>query len=122
MHIIKGFFHIIFSDFKREKTLTILSIIGVALGIALFISVNIATDRGIKTFKSDVYSLSEGYNYEIIPIIDEFIPNDIYKKALQMTNNLSPVITINSIIDNAAQDYLKIYGIDIFSIKANKIF
>jgi putative ABC transport system permease protein len=122
LHIIKGFFHIIFSDFKREKTLTILSIIGVALGIALFISVNIATDRGIKTFKSDVYSLSEGYNYEIIPIIDEFIPNDIYKKALQMTNNLSPVITINSIIDNAAQDYLKIYGIDIFSIKANKIF
>jgi putative ABC transport system permease protein len=122
LHTIKAFFHIICSDFKREKTLTILSIIGVALGIALYISVSIATDRGIKTFKSDVYSLSEGYNYEVVPTTDQFISNNFYKKVSQITNDLSPVITINSIMDNVVQDYLKIYGIDIFTVKVDRFF
>ena len=122
MHIFKVIINIIISDVKREKTLTILSIIGVSLGISLYISVNIATYRGIQTFTSDVYSLSDGYNYEIIPISGRFIPNEIYKTLLKKIKDISPVITINSMLDIPKQEHLKLYGIDIFTVKANKLF
>lgn len=122
VHIFKAIINIIFSDFKREKTLTILSIVGVSLGISLYISVNIATNRGIQTFTSDVYSLSEGYNYEIIPVSGRFIPNEVYETLLKKTFNISPVITINSVLDVPQQEHLKLYGIDMFTIKANKLF
>ncbi len=50
---------------REEKFLTFLSVIGVALGIGLFIGVKVASDRAISSFESDIKGLNSGANYEI---------------------------------------------------------
>lgn len=49
----------------KEKFLTLLSVIGVALGIGLFIGVRVASDRAIASFEADINGLNTGADYEI---------------------------------------------------------
>ena len=57
---------LVLRNIKEEKFLTFLSIIGVALGSALFTGVKVASDRAIESFESDIMGLNPHVNYEIL--------------------------------------------------------
>ncbi|MEW6571312.1 MAG: FtsX-like permease family protein [Nitrospirota bacterium] len=72
---------LVFKNIRQEKFLTVLSVIGVALGIGLFVGVKVASDRAISSFESDIKGISPLANYEVFDIsgidFDERIFNDI---------------------------------------------
>ncbi|NIO16467.1 MAG: hypothetical protein GTN70_05645, partial [Deltaproteobacteria bacterium] len=39
---------------REEKLLTFLSVVGVALGVGLFVGVRLASDRAISSFEADI--------------------------------------------------------------------
>ena len=53
---------------REEKFLTLLSILGVALGVGLFIGVKVASDRAITSFEADIRGLDRQANYEVLDV------------------------------------------------------
>lgn len=56
---------LVIRNMGKEKFLTLLSVIGVALGIGLFIGVRVASDRAIASFEAEINGLNTGAGYEI---------------------------------------------------------
>ncbi len=76
----------------EEKFLTLLSVIGVALGIGLFIGVKVASDRAISSFESDIQGLNSGANYEISDTSGLDFSERIYPAVAAAEKNIFPVL------------------------------
>lgn len=83
---------IIVRNLRREWFLTVLSVIGVALGIGLFIGVKIASDRAVASFESDVRGINPTMNYEIVHTSGIDFPEGIYPAILERADNCIPVL------------------------------
>ncbi len=77
---------------REEKFLTLLSVIGVALGIGLFIGVKVASDRAISSFESDIKGLNSGANYEISDTSGIDFKDSIYPVVAAAEINSFPVL------------------------------
>ncbi len=77
---------------REEKFLTLLSVIGVALGIGLFIGVKVASDRAISSFESDIKGLNSGANYEISDTSGIDFSDRIYPVVAAAEINSFPVL------------------------------
>ncbi len=49
---------LVFKNLKQEKFLALLSIIGISLGIGLFVGVKVASDRAISSFEKNITGVS----------------------------------------------------------------
>jgi putative ABC transport system permease protein len=77
---------------REEKFLTLLSVIGVALGIGLFIGVKVASDRAISSFEADINGLNSGANYEIADTSGIDFNEESYPAAAVLEENSFPVL------------------------------
>jgi putative ABC transport system permease protein len=77
---------------REEKFLTLLSVVGVALGIGLFIGVKVASDRAISSFESDIKGLNSGANYEISDTSGIDFDERVYPAAAAAEKNSFPVL------------------------------
>ena len=82
----------ILRSIREEKFLTLLSVIGVALGIGLFIGVKVASDRAISSFESDIKGLNSGANYEISDTSGIDFNERIYPAVAAAEKNSFPVL------------------------------
>jgi putative ABC transport system permease protein len=79
-------------NIREEKFLTLLSVIGVALGIGLFIGVKVASDRAISSFESDIEGLNSGANYEISDTSGIDFSDRIYPMVASVQINSFPFL------------------------------
>jgi putative ABC transport system permease protein len=79
-------------NIREEKFLTFLSVIGIALGIGLFVSVKVASDRAISSFESDIRGIQTATNYEIFDISGIDFDERVYRDVRSVTDNGFPVI------------------------------
>jgi putative ABC transport system permease protein len=97
---------------KNEKFMTFLSIIGVALGIGLFIGVKVASDRAIYSFESDIKGIQPKVNYEVVDVSGLDFEENIYKDLLSIEVKSFPVIKVNGLL-KGKKEAVDINGIDI---------
>ena len=82
-------------NLRRDWFLTMLSIIGVALGIGLFIGVKVASDRAVSSFESEVRGMNPVMNYEIVDISGIDFSERVYGEVLKRADNCLPVLRVN---------------------------
>jgi putative ABC transport system permease protein len=95
-----------------EKFLTLLSILGVALGIGLFTGVKTASDRAVEVFEADVRGIDPHAEFEVIDISGIDFNEDIYKKVRETENSSFPVLSVVAYLPIVG-DTINISGIDV---------
>lgn len=104
----------------KEKLFNIVAIIGIASGVALFLSVYSTTESAVKSFKDSVDFFS-GVKYTIRGNGKNFIEEEIYEKILAKNVDISPVITLSGKIKDTNRPIV-LNGIDIFKSIRNGAF
>jgi putative ABC transport system permease protein len=103
---------IVLKNMRREKFLTVLSVIGVALGIGLFTGVKVASDKAVSSFEADIRGTNPYANYEILDTSGTDFPEGIYPSARQTGEKSFPVLKADGYLPSMKQT-VDIYGIDI---------
>jgi len=57
---------LVLRNMRTEKFLTVLAVVGVALGVGLFVGVKAASDRAVSSFESDIKGIAPGTNLEVV--------------------------------------------------------
>ena len=99
-------------NIKNEKFMTFLSIIGVALGIGLFIGVKVASERAIYSFESDIKGMHPKVNYEVLDVSGLDFKEKIYKDVLDIEEKSFPVIKVKGLL-KGKKEAVDINGVDI---------
>src|SRR3972149_6827058 len=112
-HLLKN---ITFRHLRLNKGRTFLSALGIALGVGVFISVQIAIYTAIGSFNSTVDHVSGTANLQIVSFGRGF-PEEVYLKVKKVpgVKAATPIIQFISKIDEPIGEPLYLLGIDIFS-------
>ncbi len=112
-HLLKN---ITFPHLHLNRMRTALSIIGIALGVSVFVSVQIAVHTAIESFNSTVDHVSGKANLQITSFGRGF-SEEVYLKVKKVSGvkAATPVIQFVSKIDEPIGEPLYLLGIDIFS-------
>ncbi|MGC2062348.1 MAG: FtsX-like permease family protein [Thermodesulfovibrionales bacterium] len=102
---------IVQKNIRAEKFLSVLSIIGVALGIGLFIGVKVASDRALQSFEADIRGLNPYANYEILDNSGIDFHESVYKKVREVNENSFPVLEVKGYVP-AIKETIDLKGID----------
>lgn len=103
---------LILRNIKREKFMTSLAVIGVALGIGLFVGVKTASDRAIYSFESNIKVLQSKVNYEVSDASGIDFAENIYKDVLYIEEKSFPTIKVKGLLKNK-KETVDINGVDI---------
>ncbi len=98
-------------NLKEEKFLTFLSIFGISLGIALFIAVNVASNRAVESLKTDVTAVNPYAKYQIVSKYGIDFNENIYGKVLKIEENAFPALK-TVVYFPEFKELTQIYGID----------
>lgn len=99
-------------NIKNEKFMTFLSVLGVALGIGLFIGVKVASDRAIASFESEIKGVNPKVNYEIFDISGLDFDEKIYGDVLRIEERSFPITKVKGSL-KGGKEAVDINGIDI---------
>ncbi len=103
---------IVLRNMRREKFLTVLSVIGVALGIGLFTGVKVASDKAISSFEADIRGTNPYTNYEILDTSGTDFPEEIYRTVRKIEQNSFPVLKAEGYLPEIKLA-VDIHGIDL---------
>jgi putative ABC transport system permease protein len=92
--------------------MTFLSIIGVALGIGLFIGVKVSSDRAIASFESEIKGTNPQVNYEILDTSGLDFDEKIYGDVLRIEEKSFPLLKVKGLL-KGKKEAIDINGIDI---------
>jgi putative ABC transport system permease protein len=106
---------LVLKNIRQEKFLTFLSIIGIALGIGLFVGVKVASDRAISSFEADIKGMSPHANYEVFDISGIDFSEHIYRNIRELKEESFPVLKTFAYLP-ALKETVDINGI--YSVKA----
>ncbi len=106
---------IVLRSVKEERFLTLLSVLGVALGIGLFMGVNVAANRAQRSFETNMKGLDPAFNYEVVDSSGIDFPEQAYKPVKAVAGKALPVLTINAYVHDADES-VEINGI--YTVKA----
>ena len=113
LHLLKN---ITLRHLRLHKGRTLLSIIGIALGVGVFVSVQLAIYTAIESFNASVDHVSGKANFQITSFGRGF-SEEVYLKVKKVpgVKAATPVIQYTSKIDEPIGEPLYLLGIDVFS-------
>jgi len=113
IHLLKN---ITLRHLRLHKGRTILSIIGIALGVSVFISVQLAIHSAIESFNATVDHVSGKANLQVTSFGRGF-SEEVYLKVKKVpgVKAATPIIQYTSKIDEPIGEPLYLLGIDVFS-------
>jgi putative ABC transport system permease protein len=113
LHLLKK---ITFRHLRLNKGRTFLSVSGIALGVGVFLSVQIAITTAIESFNTTVDHVSGKANLQVVSFSRGF-PEEVYLKVKKIpgVKAATPIIQFISKIDEPIGEPLYLLGIDIFS-------
>ncbi len=98
-------------NIRADRFLTVLSIIGVALGIGLFSGVKAASDRAALSFESDISGMNPYANYEVVDTSGLDFHEEIYKTVRGINDDSFPVIDVKGYLPET-KETADIRGVD----------
>src|SRR4030066_1179084 len=116
MILIHLFKNITLRHLRLHKGRTLLSIIGIALGVGVFVSVQLAIYTAIESFNTSVDHVSGKANFQITSFGRGF-SEEVYLKVKKVSGvkAATPVIQYTSKIEEPIGEPLYLLGIDVFS-------
>ncbi|MBA4371913.1 MAG: hypothetical protein C0402_03520 [Thermodesulfovibrio sp.] len=102
---------IVQQNIKAEKFLSVLSIIGVALGIGLFVGVKVASDKALEAFEADIRGLNPYASHEVLDSSGIDFPEAVYKKVREKNEDSFPVLEVKGYLP-AIKQTIDLKGID----------
>ena len=113
LHLLKN---ITLRHLRHHKGRTILSMIGIALGVGVFVSVQLAIYTAIESFNASVDHVSGKANLQVTSFGRGF-SEEVYLKVKKVpgVKAATPVIQYTSKIDEPIGEPLYLLGIDVFS-------
>ncbi|HUI44468.1 MAG TPA: FtsX-like permease family protein [Nitrospirota bacterium] len=106
---------IVLRSVREERFLTALSVVGIALGIGLFMGVNVATQKALGSFETNIRGINPTFNYEVVDSSGIDFPEAVYKSVKTIESNCLPILTVNASLP-ARNETIDIQGI--YTIKA----
>jgi putative ABC transport system permease protein len=108
--------NISFRHLRLNKGRTFLSALGIALGVGVFVSVQIAIYTAIESFNATVDHVSGKANLQVVSFGRGF-PEEVYLKVKKVpgVKAATPVVQFIPKIDEPIGEPLYLLGIDIFS-------
>ncbi len=110
---------IVLRTIREERFLTALSVVGVALGMGLFMGVTVATNRAVKSFEANISGLNPAFNYEVVSTSGIDFPEEVYRPVRAVDDKVAPVLTVNAYVPGADESVI-INGI--YTVKALAFF
>jgi len=103
----------VISPMRAERLLTVLSVLGVALGVGLFMGVNVASNRAVKAFETNIKGLNPVFNYEVVDKSGIDFQEDVYKTVRKLDSQCLPVLATSAFVPIVGQtvEINGIYGI-----------
>lgn len=99
---------------KREisgnKLVTLFSVFSVALGIALFFSINVSINNAVSKFETDMEKSNPQYKFQVLPLSGTHLNEELYKI---LPHDSFPVIEVKGEINGSGRLFT-VMGIDIF--------
>ncbi|MDA8083381.1 MAG: FtsX-like permease family protein [Nitrospiraceae bacterium] len=102
---------IVLKNIRADRFLTVLSIVGVALGIGLFSGVKVASDRAVSSFDADISGINPRTNYEILDTSGLDFREEIYRKVREKNDASFPLLEIKGYLP-AFRETIDIRGLD----------
>jgi putative ABC transport system permease protein len=102
-------------NIREEKFLAFLSVVGVALGIGLFVGVKVASDRAIASFEAEIKGVTLHANYEILDTSGINFSEEVYPRVRGIEEDSFPVLKVNGYLP-AARESVSVEGI--YTVKA----
>ncbi|HWR90625.1 MAG TPA: hypothetical protein VN260_10205, partial [Dissulfurispiraceae bacterium] len=102
---------IILRTIREERFLTVLSIVGVALGIGLFTGVKVASDRAMNAFETEIRGVNQAATHEILSLSGIDFNETLYPLVLQKAGACFPVMKATGYV-RARDETIEISGID----------
>ena len=99
----KLFQRVVLRSIKEERFLTALSVLGVALGIGLYLGVNVATDRAVSSFSANISSLNPASTYEVLDSSGLDFSDVLYQRVRSIAGESLPVLTAHAFIPSAKE-------------------
>jgi putative ABC transport system permease protein len=96
MRFLKLVQRIVLGTVREEWFLTVLSVLGIALGIGLFMGVNVATSRAVRSFEMNIAGLNPAFNYEVTSSSGIDFDEDIYKSVRNIEAHSMPLLETNA--------------------------
>ena len=103
---------LILRNIRSEKFLTLLAVIGVALGVGLFVGVKVASDRAVSSFQADIRGVTPHANVEVLDTSGTDFNERIYRKIREVDDRSYPVLSVNAYLPGLRQGII-LNGIDI---------
>lgn len=101
-------------NLKEEKLFSIISILGVALAVGLFISILGTTQTAINSFTEDIKKLNPDTNYQILPKFGNYFDESVYELLIKHDYKPIPVIKTDGLHEKTDTS-INLFGIDTFS-------
>ncbi len=111
MTAVRLFRLLIFRAMREEKFLTVLSILGIALGVGLFMGVRLATDRAVAAFEANLQGIHPYANYQVLHTAGIDFDEAAYARVRRMEDATYPVIRSTGYLP-AQQETVDINGFD----------
>lgn len=83
---------LVMRNIRQEKFLASLSVIGVALGIGLFVGVKVASDRAVDSFESEIRGINPYATHEIYDTAGTDFDEEIYRNVRFIEEESLPVL------------------------------
>jgi putative ABC transport system permease protein len=111
MTAVRLFRLLIFKAMREEKFLTVLSVLGIALGVGLFMGVRLATDRAVSAFEANLQGIHPYANYQVLDTAGIDFDEAAYARVRRMEDTTFPVIRSTGYLP-AQHDTVDINGFD----------
>jgi len=121
--MIRLFRQVTFRHLLREPLRTGLSILGVALGVAVFVGIRLANVAAFNSFSSTVDAISGTATLQIVSTDGTGVPERIYP-AVRALRGIGPVTPVIEAVPVVARDNrpVIVMGIDVFSDRAFRTY
>jgi putative ABC transport system permease protein len=100
----------------REKTRTVLTVLGIAVGVAVIVAIQLANQSALRAFRESVDAVAGRANYQIVPEAG-MLNEDVLLKLQPFWRarvRFAPVIDIEGLVE-ATQQPIRVLAVDLLS-------
>jgi putative ABC transport system permease protein len=103
---------LVLRNIRSEKFLTLLAVIGIALGVGLFVGVKAASDKASSSFEADIRGITPRTGFEVVDASGIDFNEKIYRDLRGINDGSYPVLQVDAYLPDLKQSII-LNGIDV---------
>jgi putative ABC transport system permease protein len=99
-------------NIRSEKFLTLLAVVGIALGVGLFVGVKAASDKATASFEADIRGITSRAGFEIVDASGIDFNEQIYRTVRETDDRSYPILQVDAYLPDLKQSIV-LNGMDV---------